>query len=149
MKREPREEVTLQIGEGEIGIRHAKCPNGCDLMDPAKLIHDLPSIKLQYTAEGRVGVVHLDPLYGRFDNIHDMEPPPGTVSEFTCPSCGVSLRTEESCQLCAGPLFELQLPSGIVEGCLRNGCQYHRMTIVDNDTLMLRLFTQSQLDAYL
>jgi hypothetical protein len=149
MKQERHEEVTLRLESGVIGIRHAKCPSGCDLMDPSTLIHDLPAIKVSYEAEGREGIAYLDPVYGRFDNIHEWEPADGTVVEFSCSSCGGSLRGEETCQTCAGPLFELQLPRGIVEGCQRKGCRYHRLTIVDTDTLMARLFTDNDLDSYL
>lgn len=150
MPREPREKLVLQLPEGTVGIRHARCPKGCDLMDPSVLIHDLASIRVHYTLQGKEGTIHLDPLYGLFDNISDWDLPAGSVVEFSCPTCGISLRSEEgTCQTCAGPLFALHLPSGIVEGCLRKGCHHHRLTIVDNGALMERLFSQNQLDAYL
>ena len=150
MSRKQQEQVTLQLPEGVIGIRHASCPNGCDLMDRSKPIHDLPSIKVRYSVEGKEGIVNLDPLYGRFENVHDWDPPAGAVVEFTCSTCGVSLHSEEgTCQICAGPLFVLQLKSGIVEGCLRRNCIYHKMTIVDTNALMERLFNEKQLDSYL
>jgi len=150
MPREPHEKVTLSVEEGVIGIRHASCPKGCNLMDPTVLIHGLPSIRLGFSYEGRQGVVRLDPLYGRFENILDWDLPVGSTVEFSCPGCGESLRVQnETCQACAGPLFALHLPSGIVEGCLRNGCHYHKLTIVDNGSLMDRLFSNHHLDSYL
>jgi hypothetical protein len=119
-------------------------------MDPEVTIHDLPSIKVRCVSEGREGVLNLDPVYGRFDNIQDWDPPKGTIVEFQCSSCGVSLKSEEeTCQACGAPLFTLQLPSGIVEGCLRRGCLYHRLTIVDSDQLLEKLFEQHHLDSYL
>ncbi len=150
MSRKQHEKVTLQLPEGVIGIRHASCPNGCNLMDRSNPIHDLPSIQVRYSVEGKEGIVHLDPLYGRFENMHEWDPPAGAVVTFSCPACGVSLRSEEeTCQVCAGPLFCLHLKSGIVEGCLRRGCVYHKMRIVDTDALMERLFNEKQLDSYL
>jgi hypothetical protein len=150
MKEGPRERVTLKLPGGAIGIRNATCPNGCDLMDPEVKIHDLPSIKVRYTLEGEEGVAHLDPLYGRFESVHDWDPALGSIVEFACPHCGISLRSEdETCQTCSAPLFAIQLKSGIVEGCLRRGCLYHKMTIVDSDALMTRLFDENQLDNYL
>ena len=150
MKPKPREKVTLQLPEGVIGVRHASCPKGCDLMDPSQPIHGLPSIKVRYTLEGREGIARLDPLYGRFETVHEWDPAVGSIVEFSCPSCGASLRSEEgTCQICAGPLFVLHLRSGIVEGCLRRGCLYHKMTIVDTDALMQRLFADYHLDNYL
>jgi len=119
-------------------------------MDPSTNIHDLPSIKVQYSFEGREGIAHLDPLYGRFESMHEWDPALGTVVGFSCPKCGISLHSEEgTCQICAAPLFSLQLSSGIIEGCLRRGCLYHKMTIVDSDALMERLFGQDQLNKYL
>ncbi|MBD3161703.1 MAG: hypothetical protein GF346_05550 [Candidatus Eisenbacteria bacterium] len=150
MARQEKEKVTLQIEEGTLGIRNATCPNGCDLMDPGVLIHDLPSIRVAYEAEGKKGSVHLDPLYGRFESVHDWDPPLGEIVEFLCPRCGESLRSDEgTCRICAAPLFALQLKSGIVEGCLRRGCLYHRMTIVGSDELMQRLFDDRSQDSYL
>lgn len=150
MEQGPREKITLKLPEGAIGIRHASCPNGCNLMDPEVKIHDLASIKVRYALEGNEGVAHLDPLYGRFESVHEWDPALGSIVEFACPHCGVSLRSEEdTCQTCAAPLFAIHLKSGIVEGCLRRGCLYHKMTIVDSDALMTRLFEKNQLDNYL
>lgn len=150
MSQKPHEKVTLQLPGGVIGVRNATCPKGCDLMDTETKIHDLPSIKVKYSLEGREGIAHLDPLYGRFESIHEWDPALGTVVEFSCPGCGTSLHSDEgTCQICAAPLFSIQLSSGIVEGCLRRGCLYHKMTIVDTDALMGRLFGQDQLDKYL
>lgn len=146
----PREKVILRLPEGALGVRHASCPKGCDLMDPEAPIHDLPSIRVEVRAEGRKGTVHLDPLYGRFESIHDWEPPLGSIVEFACPACGESLQSDEgTCQICAAPLFALHLKSGIVEGCLRRGCLYHRMTVVGSDELMQRLFDERAQDSYL
>jgi len=150
MRSKPQDKVTLQLPEGVIGVRHATCPKGCDLMDPSQPIHDLPSIRVRYALGGKEGLAHLDPLYGRFESIHEWDPALGSIVEFSCPSCGASLRSEEgTCQICAGPLFALHLMSGIVEGCLRRGCLYHKMTIIDSDALMERLFTDNHLDNYL
>ncbi|MGD8394800.1 MAG: hypothetical protein PVF43_04925 [Candidatus Eiseniibacteriota bacterium] len=144
------EKIELRLPEGVVGIRNAKCPKGCSLMDPDHPIHGLPSIKVMARGGEREGLVHLDPVYGRFDNVGDWDPPKGTIVEFECPSCGTSLGSDEAhCQACGGPMFQLQLPSGIVEGCLRRGCLYHRLTIVDSDALLQGLFEDHHFDAYL
>jgi len=150
MTKSSHQQMMLKLPDGAIVIRHACCPNGCNLMDQTTQIHGLPSICVRYLVDGRSGLAHLDPLYGRFDNMHDWEPPAGTVVEFSCPTCNVSLRSrDESCRICSAPMFTIVLTSGQVEGCLRQGCHYHSMTIVDHDALMQRLFVQHQLDAYL
>ncbi|MBM3286674.1 MAG: hypothetical protein FJY88_04905 [Candidatus Eisenbacteria bacterium] len=114
------------------------------------MIHDLPSIRVRYDVAGKGGIIHLDPLYGRFDNLGEGEIPAGAMVEFSCPSCSVSLRAPEgTCETCAGNLFAIHLPGGIVEGCLRRGCHYHRMTIVDDGSLMDRLFSEHGRDSYL
>ena len=79
------------------------------------------------------GNIHLDPVYGSFHNLFDVDIPEGVVVEMFCPTCGVSLRVEhEKCDFCFSPMFALYLPNGgILEGCLKSGCHEHKLVLVD------------------
>ncbi len=146
-----RDRIEFEVAPGTLVMQHAACPAGCDLMDAAVKIHDHASIHLAYTFEGQRGHIHLDPVYGRFDNICDREIPKGMVVSFTCPSCGVSLTdVGSSCSRCTAPMFMLSLPRGnFVEGCQRNGCYNHKLHIVTGEQMMQRLFDDLGMDSYL
>ena len=68
-----------------------------------------------------------------------------------CPECGVNLKDpEDVCQLCASPMFVLHLPNGgIAEGCLKKGCMFHKMKIVDAEKQIARTFENNTLESYL
>jgi len=146
-----RERIELEVASGALVVQRAACPAGCDLMDPKVTIHDHASIHLAYAFEGVQGHIHLDPVYGSFDNVCDREIPKGTVVSFTCPSCGVSLTdTGASCSRCTAPMFMLHLPKGnFVEGCQRSGCYNHKLHIVTGEQMMQRLFDDLGMDSYL
>jgi hypothetical protein len=47
-------------------------------------------------------------------------------------------------------MFVFNLPKGgIIEGCLKNGCVYHKMKIIDAEQLVARSFENSTLESYL
>ncbi len=143
--------IEFEVPAGKLVVQHATCPAGCSLMDPKVKIHDHPSIHLAYTYGAIHGHIHLDPVYGSFDNVSDREIPRGTVVSFTCPSCGVSLTDLEStCSRCTAPMFMLNLPKGnFVEGCQRSGCFHHKLHIVTGEQLMQRMFDDLGMDSYL
>ncbi len=136
------ERVEIQIPSASVTVADVRCPNGCDLMVPDRPIHGHPSIGVRISFGEKSGMIYLDPAYGSFDNQCDVEIPEGEVVRFDCPHCGASLLDEEEiCQTCSAPLFTLHLPKGgIVEGCLRKGCFYHRLRIVDLDAQFVRLY---------
>ncbi len=146
-----RDKIEVEVPAGKLVVQQAQCPGGCDLMDGEVKIHDHPSIHLRYEFADRKGSIHLDPVYGSFDNITEGEIPAGTVVTFTCPRCGASLTdTGTSCSQCSAPMFMLHLPHGnYVEGCLRSGCYHHRLRIITGEQMMQRMFDDVGLDAYL
>lgn len=135
------EKIVVQVPAASLRVEEALCPKGCDLMDPAVKIHGHSSIALRFAFDDEQGTIHLDPNYGTFDNVSDAEIPKGKVVEFSCPHCGVSLRDEgELCRTCSSPMFALHLPKGgLLEGCLKSGCFYHTLRIVDLDAHFLRV----------
>ena len=130
------EKIILEVPTQALHVKHAACQNGHSLMDPSVPINGFPSIKiiLQY---GEVrGVVHLDPVYGSFHNIFDVDIPEGVVVKMFCPTCGVDMQIkgERVCDWCFSPLFQFYLPKGgVLEGCLKVGCHQHKLKLVDVD----------------
>jgi hypothetical protein len=105
-------------------------------MDPSLPISGYPSIKVVLQYGDIKGNVHLDPVYGSFHNIFDVELPEGIVVEMFCPTCGTSMKIDEDrvCDWCFSPLFSLYLPNGgLLEGCLKVGCHQHKLKLVDVD----------------
>lgn len=130
------EKIIIEIPAKALHIEHAFCPDGHSLMDPNVPINGYPSIKviLQY---GEIrGIVHLDPVYGSFHNIFDIDIPDGVVTKMFCPICDVDMgvKDERGCDWCFSPLFHMMLPhNGMVEGCLKIGCHQHKLKLVDID----------------
>ncbi|MCR4438556.1 MAG: hypothetical protein QHJ34_05550 [bacterium] len=145
-----REKIELEIPSKAVHISHAACSNGCSLMDETVQIGGHPSIKAKICHAGQEGVINLDPVYGSFEHRCTIEVPAGAVVEFFCPRCGVSLKGQDTCNVCSSPTFVLHLPrGGVIEGCLRKGCFEHSLKIVDAEQLLKRLFDEHTLDAYL
>jgi hypothetical protein len=152
MAKKEKLQVEIEVPSRKIHVEHVSCSNGHDLTDPEKKIHGHPSIKLKLKYKGKDGLIYLDPVYGSFDHIEEgVKLPKGAVVEFFCPTCEVSMTaSEESCQLCASPMFIAHLPGGgIIEGCLKKGCYFHKMKIVDAEKQISRLFENDTLESYL
>ena len=148
---EMRHRVEIMVPQGKLLVRNARCPKGCNLMDPDHLIHDHASIHVKAAAGGQSGSVYLDPMYGSYENLSEVNVPPGEVVEFSCPHCGVSLTDPDAtCAKCSAPMFVLHLPKGgFIEACERNGCSNHRLQIVTGEQAMQRAFDELGMDAFL
>jgi len=148
---EVNDRLELLIPSGKLVIGHARCPQGCDLMDPKVRIHGHPAIQLKVTHGGQTGAIHLDPVYGLHENRSEIEIPAGEVAEFSCPHCGVTMTEEGAhCSKCSAPMMVLALPEGsAIEACRRNGCPGHRLRIVTGEEQMQRLFDDLGMDAFL
>lgn len=146
-----RDRIELEVGQGQLVVGHAKCPAGCDLMDPSIQFHGHPSIRLAFTYHGKPGIIHLDPVYGQYEKKSDPEVPEGEVVAFSCPHCGITLEEPDAtCTKCNAPMFSLNLPhGGFVEACERNGCVHHTMRLVTGAQLMQRMFDELGMDSYL
>jgi hypothetical protein len=108
-----KEKVILEVPSKALHVEHAQCPRGHSLMDPTVPIAGRPSVKVVIQYGAIRGNIHLDPVYGSFHNLFDVDIPEGVVVEMFCPACGVSLRTEpEKCDFCFSPMFALYLPNG-------------------------------------
>jgi hypothetical protein len=146
-----KESIEIALPSKAIRVSHAKCPNGCDLMDESLKISGYPSIVAKITYQSKEGLIHLDPVFGSFNNILEVDVPDMEVVELACPKCGVSLKGEtDTCNVCSAPMFIINLPKGaIIEACLRKGCFEHTFKIVKAEELLKRLFDEQVLDSYL
>jgi two-component system NtrC family sensor kinase len=129
---------------GHIPVRHATCPRGCELLDPAVKIGGLPSIRVNRSCRARKTPLplHVDPVYGRFFHLDpalrhrngsDHDGPEecaekGTEALFSCPWCAADLGLpDKSCPQCGGHVWAVVTPGkGRVEWCCRRGCLWSR-----------------------
>jgi hypothetical protein len=148
---EPNEPVEFVVPSGVLVVRQARCPKGCDLMAPGRLIHGQPSICVRFVYEEQDGFLYLDPIYGRHENISEIQIPDGAVVDFFCSGCNTPLHAVDStCSDCSAPMFMLHLPKeGFVEGCQRNGCRNHRLRMVSSGELLQRAFDELGEDSFL
>lgn len=141
------EKIIIEVPSRTLHVEHASCPNGHSLMDPSVPINGYPSIKVVLQYGSARGAVHLDPIYGSFHNLYDVDIPEGVAVEMSCPVCEASLRTpNERCDYCFSPVFTLFLPKGgLLQGCLKNGCHQHKMKLVDVDEQLGALHGQDHI----
>ena len=148
-----KEKVQIEVEvPATLNVKHAACPKGHSLIDEKVKIHGYPSLKVKVRFKKQEGYIYLDPIYGSFDNIFEgITLKKSDVVEFFCPVCGVSLKDpNEICQLCSSPMFVFHLPKGgIIEGCLKNGCLFHKMKIVDAEQQFARLYENKGLESFL
>ena len=153
MAKKEKLQIEVEVSSKKLNVKHATCPKGHQLCcDENIKIHGHPAIKVKVRYKGKEGLLYLDPIYGSYDNIFKgIKMPKGAVAEFFCPECGISLRDpHETCQLCSSPMFIFHLPKGgIVEGCLKRGCVFHKMKIVDAEQQIARSFENSTLESFL
>ncbi len=144
-------EIVICIPPRIIHLEHVACPKGCNLIDAEVRIGENPAVGVMAECGGEKGMIYLDPRYGSYENRYSFEIPEGQLVELHCPHCNADLRgADDSCSLCAAPMFELHLPrGGILEGCVRKGCVGHRLKIVDLDEQFLRMFNEGIQDSYL
>jgi len=58
----------------------------------------------------------------------DVQIPDGSVAEFRCPNCEMSVMLQMPCRLCGAPTASLNLKTGgCVEFCSRAGCKGHAL----------------------
>jgi len=151
MKSKEKIQIEVEVPSSTLNVQHAACPKGHLFRDEKVKIHGNPSLKVKVRNRGKEGFLYLDPVYGSFDNIEEVTIKKGDVVEMFCPECGVSLKdTHETCQVCSSPMFTFHLPKGgIIEGCLKKGCFFHKLKIVDAEQQLSRSFENNTLESYL
>ncbi|MBN2426328.1 MAG: hypothetical protein JXR46_02590 [Calditrichaceae bacterium] len=144
--------IEIEMPTDSLKVEHATCPNGHLLADPTVKINGKPSIKVKVRYKDQEGLIYLDPVYGSYENIErGISIPKGAVVDFFCPVCGADLKNpDEFCQVCSSSMFMFHLPhGGIIEGCLKKGCMFHKLDIVDSEQQLARLFTNDTMSSFL
>lgn len=148
MHSKKKEIVELEIPSKVIRIKHAMCRNGHSLMDKKKLINGSPAITVLAKYGDQEGLIHLDPVYGSFQNLWEITVPKDECVELYCPTCNVSLSDHgQICDECLAPMFAVYLPNGgMVEACLRNGCHFHTLKFTDSEEIGKKLLEDHYFD---
>ncbi|NQU06893.1 MAG: hypothetical protein HQ568_12425 [Calditrichaeota bacterium] len=92
-------------------------------MDDKNAIKGVPSISVQFQmpreASGKKGILHLSSYFGDYRIKSPFKIPEGIIGEFSCPFCGKSINSNQTCELCDAPMVDLQLErGGMLEFCL-------------------------------
>jgi hypothetical protein len=152
MAKKEKIQIEVEVPSKALEVKHVTCPNGHPLFDEEVKFEGHPSIKTKVKYKDKIGFIYLDPVYGSYNKIEEgIKIPKNAIVEFFCPKCDVSLTdAHDTCHLCASPLFVFHLPkNSIVEGCLKKGCLFHKIKIVDAEQQLSRLFKNDTLESYL
>jgi len=119
---------------GVLQIKRALCPKRHDLVDRKVQIDSKPAISMRFRNKKDTGIIHLNPMYGSSKHLLGDMPVLEAGVELLCPDCSVSLISEgETCPKCGAPIYAFEVPlKGLVQGCLRNGCGWHRWEQADS-----------------
>jgi hypothetical protein len=120
-------------------VEELTCPNNHSLMAPSVCIHGEPSVMMKVRLGGIEGLLFVDAFWGSHAKLFSFIPrlsEEHPLVEAFCPTCGVSLLTDEACSLpeceCQKSiLFHLPGAKNRILVCARLGCPGHLMDISD------------------
>jgi two-component system NtrC family sensor kinase len=120
---------------GVLQIKTAVCRKRHELVDRKFQVDNKPAITMRFRKGEQTGLIHLDPMYGSADHHLGDMPPLDEGVQLECPECATSLIAEgEQCPRCGAPIYAFEVPlKGLVEGCLRLGCGWHRWEKLDSN----------------
>jgi len=118
---------------GNEQIRQATCPKNHSLIDNESKIDGMPSIKVNARANGLLGTVHLDPIYGKHRHQYSKAILKEKFLQLSCPECDISLIDEtQKCPKCQSAIYSIIIPSqGVLEGCTGYSCDWQRWEVMD------------------
>jgi two-component system, NtrC family, sensor kinase len=131
-------------------IKAAVCPKRHDLMDDDTKIAGLPTIKVKAVSDGNVGLINLDPVYGKHRHEYGIEIRSGKDVALSCPQCSVSLiEHNKPCPKCAAAVYGFEVPPhGRFEGCTNPECDWQKWPAMDDaghkDYLEIRIADTGQ-----
>jgi signal transduction histidine kinase len=114
-------------------VKNAVCPRRHSLMDDEIKLFGLPTVKVKATCKADVGVINLDPVYGRHRHQYGIEVKPGKELQIACPQCDASLlEAGVKCPKCASAAYAFEVPPhGMLEGCTNPQCGWQRWAAMD------------------
>jgi len=114
-------------------VKAAVCPKGHDLMDSELKIYGLPSVKVKVISNGNVGVINLDPVYGKHRHEYGIDIGKGKSLQVLCPQCNSSLIEQDvKCPHCGSSVccFEV-LSHGMFKCCTNPECSWESWQAMD------------------
>jgi two-component system NtrC family sensor kinase len=120
--------------DGTLQIKRALCRKRHDLIDRKVQIDGKPAISMRFRKGKQSGLIYLDPMYGSTDHQLDGMPELKDGFDLMCPDCSASLIADgETCPQCGSPIYVFEVPlKGLVQGCLKKGCGWHRWEQADS-----------------
>ena len=120
--------------QGVLQIKRALCRKRHDLVDRKIQIDGKPAISMRYRKDEQTGLIHLNPMYGAEDHRLGDMPALEKGVDLMCPDCSASLIADgETCPKCGAPIYAFEVPmKGLVQGCLRENCGWHRWEQADS-----------------
>lgn len=129
--------LTKQIALAPLGvaqIKKAACPKRHSLIDNEFKIDGLPSLKVKVISEGKEGMIHLDPVYGKHRNVFNTGFKITKDTKFLCPDCNNSIvDPEKVCPICGSPVLTFEINGqGIYEVCSSETSNWERWDYIDS-----------------
>jgi len=129
--------ITKQISLSPFGvaqIKKAACPKRHSLIDNEFKIDGLPALKVKVVSNGKEGIVHLDPVYGKHRNHFDLGFDVSTEAKFVCPDCNSSIvQQDKLCPQCAAPVLSFEISGqGVYEVCSSENSNWEKWDFVDS-----------------
>lgn len=129
--------LTKQISLAPLGIaqiKKATCPKRHSLIDNEFKIDGLPALKIKVITEGKEGLIHLDPVYGKHRNVFNAGFKITKDTKFVCPECNNSIVDQEKvCPICGAPVLTFEISGqGVYEVCSSESSNWERWDYIDS-----------------
>lgn len=129
--------VTKQISLSPFGvaqIKKASCPKRHSLIDNEFKIDGLPALKVKVVSNGKEGIVHLDPVYGKHRNHFELGFDIDKNTKFICPDCKTSIVEQDMpCPKCGAPVLSFEISGqGVYEVCSSENSDWEKWDFVDS-----------------
>ncbi len=115
-------------------IKKAVCPKRHSLIDNEFKIDGMPSLKVKVISDGKEGIIHIDPIYGKHRNQYKLDFKVDKHTKFVCPECNTSIvKHDAECPKCDSPILSFDVAGqGFYEVCSSENSNWEKWDFVDN-----------------